>query len=498
MVASIVPIVRIRRATTWWDYSVPRGMTLKPGQLVTIPWRSKTVSGIVWEVQATTANTPTESVIASLCDIPLITLPTRSAWEWLSLATAQSLSTIAYVAMPKALRTTLSPTAKRLLAEITTNNSPRKQTLILQPAAYQNTVQAMGLHSDDSTICWCFGQTNPHHELSDWLRIATGAAQTIFGRERGVLTSFANLTTVVVQNPEDVSYYSETTPYLSWVEYSGMLTKTWRATWQVQSSLPKEINQKLYPQAVIAPITYQATITIATPVKHQLLPDTVAAAIDSNQRVTIILNRHDRLRPGKEAIAGVETLRQQVIMPGMKNVLVGTRSHLHQISGTTRDLAVLIDPPKSDALSFADEFHAWADLCFLIRTHKQVIIQTRNADDPAIHALRNASFTEYLQTRLSERETLQAPPLCTMIAVSIPSETTQAASVDQICDTIRSSCPPEWRIGSPLPTIRRKKAVTVITIYHPNIGQILPTTLYTALAKLPHPWRIERNPWYIL
>ncbi|MFH0952097.1 MAG: hypothetical protein V1838_02795 [Patescibacteria group bacterium] len=47
MIAEIIPIIRLPRSQKYFDYYIPTNLTLQPGQAVLIPFRNRTITGIV-------------------------------------------------------------------------------------------------------------------------------------------------------------------------------------------------------------------------------------------------------------------------------------------------------------------------------------------------------------------------------------------------------------------------------------------------------------------
>src|ERR1044072_3557458 len=105
MIAQVVPITRLRRATEWWSYRVPAPLSCSAGSLVVVPFRGRPTLGIVWSLQEDDKKA-TEKISSFITKNPLVRQPHRQFIEWLSQAGVCSLSTALYVWLPKALRTT--------------------------------------------------------------------------------------------------------------------------------------------------------------------------------------------------------------------------------------------------------------------------------------------------------------------------------------------------------------------------------------------------------
>jgi hypothetical protein len=504
MVASVVPITRIRRATTWWDYTIPRGMHPQPGQLVSIPWRGgRSILGIVWEIRETSHNTKLETILECIGSLQLLTQPTRNCIEWLAAACALSYSTTLYVLLPKALRETLTPTARRLLtaAQAPVGNPPQ-QHIILQPQALQVVIDRLR----NATTAVFFSQDNPHSELSAWLAVRQGVTQRIIGRERAAFAAYANLHRITIQYPEDISYNLAATPNLGLVEFARQLARSWRAELCIQSYLPQAGVKLLFPDATIITPHDQSLASIEVVHHRGSTPPLEADVLTTLRKATtatVLVNRHDRTinLPDEPDIArilpGAQGISKYAQLPEHTH-RIGTRAILPERIGTRSQLGVVVTPARTDHVSFGDALHTWADLMFLARTHDHVIVQTPFMDDPLTHALRNQQLESFIISELQHRLELGAPPFGTLVCVSIAHDVATPELLTAMTTTLQAAATDGWRIGSPLQTTRRGKPQWSIPCFQRESGAILPTQLFHRLAALARPWRIERNPWYIL
>ncbi len=80
-IAHVVPLRRFDPAHDWFDYRVPEKLSVKPGDLVTIPFLRQSLSGIVWELSNQTQTTRLRSIQALNRPEPVM-----SPWQMRSLA----------------------------------------------------------------------------------------------------------------------------------------------------------------------------------------------------------------------------------------------------------------------------------------------------------------------------------------------------------------------------------------------------------------------------
>lgn len=511
MIAHVVPVVRLRRATTWWSYKVPPRSRISPGSLVVIPLRNRSVPGIVWAVDTNPDAEATDSIERVLVHDPLIKLPTRNYLEWLAENTCSSLSTVSYLQLPALLRSWpyRKPTLEALAAWRNLEK-PASQQLFLLPAERGDVVEA--LRASQPRLTSWFDAPTETEELVRWLACSSGEMHTVVGRERGVFTNFANLTSCIVQDPEDISYYHQQTPYLSIVEAAEQLATHWNAALTYRSALPAPIQKSLWPggEHGAAPLLAK-NLQIAEIRQKEIINDEVVTAIQAalvkGEQVLILYNARDRLYKSNEnplplLIPGIETLRTKLALRlgGSQlpdGVHMGTRAIFKQRYQRVGLCVCLSIDPVLYQQNFADELHGWADLYKLLSYSCRTLVQTSSASHPALLALRERRLTEYLQERIHERENLQLPPFATTVACSIGTNQIEEAAVQVLADLLRQLSDRHWRVSAPLQRNRRGTSVWTISLHAPPQSR-LPQALHKKIAALPRPWKIERNPWYAL
>lgn len=96
MIAKVIPALRLPPHFSVFDYVIPEGMTVLPGDLVRIPFRSKMIAGIVQSIQngdETALKNISEHVIGVRFDIKLL--------EWAANAYHTPLPLLAYTFLPR-------------------------------------------------------------------------------------------------------------------------------------------------------------------------------------------------------------------------------------------------------------------------------------------------------------------------------------------------------------------------------------------------------------
>lgn len=106
MVAEIIPLIRLPRSQGIFDFLVPETLSLKPGMIVTIPFRATTVSGLVWRLkgQPSSKRYTLKRVLDILGNEPTVNLNQLQLIRKLADRYFTSLSVIAELFVPEPMR----------------------------------------------------------------------------------------------------------------------------------------------------------------------------------------------------------------------------------------------------------------------------------------------------------------------------------------------------------------------------------------------------------
>ncbi|MBT7928746.1 primosomal protein N', partial [Candidatus Peregrinibacteria bacterium] len=229
MIAQIIPIKRLPRRFSYFDYLVPKELVeiIEPGQLVRIPLKSSEIFGLVL-----TLREKQESDTSALKEITNIVHETP-ALSRLHLKTLNTLSSWYGVATGTLAKMMLLPLQKRKLKSISFTNiqeikftSPKNnkptfrlykdeqehkhlltskldnlqtdQTLILVPEIHHidEVLSLMDKHSEHITT-WHSGLSTKE-QFERWLQIRNGEKQIIIGTRGAILLPFFNLKNIII------------------------------------------------------------------------------------------------------------------------------------------------------------------------------------------------------------------------------------------------------------------------------------------------------------
>ena len=511
MIAQVVPITRLRRDTTWWSYKIPARQTCSVGSLVIVPFRGHPSLGVVWHIEETDAKAK-ETITEILTSIPLLKNPHRQLIEWLSLQGLCSLSTALYTWIPTALHALpLSSATHKLLAEYNTlpitTHTPKQHSIVVP--GYRPEQTRLLKKKFDTHFQELFGDSQ---ELESWFQVLQAQTSLGLGREKALFAPWNNLQQITLIDPEDIAYYHEQIPYLSLVEAALEQAKLSGAQVSIRSHLPQAALELLWPGENKS--EYRSTsfelikITIDTLLNPELI-EKIRTTTLSGKKTLILYNARDRMINSTRnqiqetiRIPGIETLAKRLahflgesVLP--ESIILGTRSIFQKTYENVGLTIILSLDPLLDETSFANLMHGLSDIGHLTSYQVPCIIQTRNPTHPLVQALLMNKLEDYAVNRIIEQKEAHLPPFGQHIVCSYPGEE-EAELVESTFQKIADLAGPTWHVSHPFSAPWRKKPFQHILLHTPETTTRLPIELRTYLVKLPRPWKIQRNPWYLL
>lgn len=501
MIAQVVPITRLRRATTWWSYTLSPSQHCQPGSLVIVPFRGHPTLGIIWHIEKEDSKA-TASISEVLTANPLIRAAQRSVIEYLSQIGLCSLSTALYQWLPTELRTfPMNSKVRQLLKGFNTwqPTTGQSQHAILVPSRRLPAEEELQKKYKE-TFRSLFQN---ERSIEDWFAIAQGVVKVGIGREKALMAPWLNLRSLTIIEPEDISYYHDQIPYCSLLLPAQELSKFTQAKLQYRSFLPNIIAQQLWPNA-------QGTDHPLPPIEwldlkvERLLGSSLIKAIQrtlqNKQEVVILYNAHDRLTPTADATKklqpGLESVTKQLShLLGQESlpesIHIGTRALFQSTYQRVGLTVVLSLDPLLNQTNFADILHGIGDLGHLFEYQVPTIIQTAHLEHPLVQDLRNHSLTNYPTKLIQEQAQLHLSPFGQYLLCSI---TDHHPEVMKVYEKIQALITPPWHCSYPYTHTLKGKEVYTIMLHTPDLNVRLDASLRTLLSALPRPWKIQYNP----
>lgn len=509
MTVTVVPALRLRRATRGWSYHVPAAMKVQVGSLVIVSFRGHPTIGVVWDLAE--SGKATQSILEVLTSTPLVRSPHRHLIEWIANYGITSLSTALYSWLPTALRKLplTKPVREKLTRWDKEQPSARdfahiKQHLVLVPSERPNAESALSVRYPNS-FASTFTDTTPAQEFETWIGIATGSLHVVTGRERALMAPWVNLRHCTVIDPEDISYNTGQSPYISLVAAARELALASNAELSLRSSVPLEAIQAIWPEATSVFVEPREINSID--LRHSRLVNSelirgIEAALAKQEEVVVLYNAHDRFRKNEDGtrsiIPGIETVAKQIAaemnldsLPS--SVHLGTRSMLSALPKRAGFVAVLSIDPLLSVTTVADQVHGWGDIGKLTHLAPSITIQSRDPGHPLVQSLERGSFGVYTSSVLAEAARASLPPFCEEVVCAAPPS--HRSDADELFEKLLTIAPNPWRVAHPRFTTKRGKELITIALYAP-LGTRVPSPLHSFLAELERPWIVERGPWY--
>lgn len=228
MIALVIPLRRLPRRFDFFSYTVPSALEsqLQPGQLVTIPFQSSSILGIVFRLEPGSSSTENLKELKNIVyDHPLFSPIHLRFFDLIHRWYGTSLSTIASMAAP--------PLQKRKLANIELTSLPASSspfspvpnvevytdtrehsrllqqtisghTLILVPQIYLINEIWSELSDEQKTqaIIW-HSELSVKEQFSRWFAIRNNEKQIVIGTRGAVFLPFPKLDTIIVDYEHD-------------------------------------------------------------------------------------------------------------------------------------------------------------------------------------------------------------------------------------------------------------------------------------------------------
>jgi hypothetical protein len=482
----VVPITRLRRATTWWTYSSPAALSL--GQLVYIPFQGRSLFGVVWATLSEKEKELAEkkhTIIQSIeRSFPLIPVSTgmQRAIELGSELGICSLSSSLLQWMPVELRPGKhSPALFSRLAEPRTQSC--KPQVVLLPNQHAPTLEH--LQKIHGPALWdSFSQSG----LTHWLNALSGSYSVVVGREKALSTP-GEIASIHLYAPEDLSYYHEQVPYL-WLHHLVQTRcKESAIPLSMHSFLPQPVQQAIFTQAST---TYaMQNIQLWDMRRTTNLVQELDLKTQGEPRKWVIFHpfttRTKLTESGSLVIPGRESLSRQLRERGNLTPVVDTK----QLHTATASAYIFLE--SDTALTNART----ADILQLYMhigrasTHGKVWVCTRNPDHAALQQLVSSQPVSLVNSHAWRQQRGFEQPL--LRSCSYPgNDMTDALSLrEQLLNLVREG----WNVGYPLSLPVRGKPF----VHLPLLGPLrLPVALRETIAKLPSPWRVQCSPWFLV
>lgn len=255
MTITVIPLKRLPKHVSVFDYAVPDALapSIRIGQLITIPFQTSHIYGIVYSIQKNDEDIHKKKIIESIVHLtPLVgeahlarmTLFAQIYSIGLSTITEMSLlprqkrklSTMNLKEQPEEKDVTTPITChitasiheeQQILTQLTQDGAWGEQLLLVVPDIHRidSIRQHLAIEVQQHTTVWHSGLTTKQ-KFERWLRIRNGEVRVIIGTRGSMLLAYHHLSKIVIIDEEDVQHkQSDQAPRFSTKDIAELLKK---------------------------------------------------------------------------------------------------------------------------------------------------------------------------------------------------------------------------------------------------------------------------------
>ena len=262
------------------------GFEITPGQLVKIPFGSKTYFGIIISVTIKTNLKQTKKIAEVYGKTPIINSQQLTFFTHLAKHYYGALSDIIKLTLPQ-----IAIRQLKNLDQIVNTNKFHQTELILVPSDNQIPAIISGLQTDNYIIY--SKNDTPTVRFLKYLQILSGNVQTIISTRSGILLPIKNLSKITIYHEEDVSYQEERAPYYNAIKAAEIRCKLNSSSkLELISSSPSLTSfYERLPNLKIISIKYQSGSQIQSGLLTLIAINEIKTQIANQKSVLLFINR---------------------------------------------------------------------------------------------------------------------------------------------------------------------------------------------------------------
>ena len=486
----------------FYTYEIPKGLNIKIGQLVSVPFGKRNPQGIVVGFQNQIDPQIKTKPITAIILVQPILLPYQI--DLLKLMTTY------YMAPMVNCLDAMLPEIPKKISDQKIAAANISQTLVLVPnidripETLANFPQAKNYaiyHSELAMV--------PKFEM--WQKILSGNCDFIFGSRSTIFAPAPHLKKIIIFDEHDGAYKDERSPYFDTLTVAEKIAELTKSKIEIIDSCPRITTFTNHADTTVPKInvptkTIDMTIEKAygnfSPIS-ETLEEILKRAADKNLSTLLFLNKKSEsgsvfcksckthsIVPKQVDVcpncgstdiyfnsANVTSLSAHIkkILPNA-SIDIETAAAFYKLLTKKYDVAVHI---KTDSvLSFAD-YTSGEKLYSQIQNLKKlakklVVVQTYNPDHPVIKNAVNSDYQKFYLEEIGERKTFSYPPFALFIKVSVSGKNSQEKA-----EEFMSKLPDNLSVLGPYQSAGRQNIILKIPL--PNYSL---TTRTKTLEKL--------------
>lgn len=220
----------------FFTYEIPKGLNVKVGQLVFVPFGKVRVIGVVINNQSQITNNkyPIKPIQSMLFEKPFLLPYQLKLLRWMAEYYLSTMGNCANAMLPELPKTISKVDSCGFFGQ----ESTLCQTLILVPTI-NRLPQVMALFPKAKNHVVYHGQLKPAEKLSAWEKILVGDADYIFGSRQAIFSPCRNLKRIIIFSEHEGAYKDERSPFFDTLTVAQKISSLTGCKLDIIDSSPK-------------------------------------------------------------------------------------------------------------------------------------------------------------------------------------------------------------------------------------------------------------------
>lgn len=239
-----------------FTYEVPKGMEIKPGQLVIVPFGKRKELGIILstDYRLQTTAYKLKQIDGPIFEKPFLLPYQLELLKWMSHYYLATMGNCLNSILPQL------PTKFSILNSQFSINK-QGQTLVLVPTI-NNIPQTMALFPKATNPVVYHSELKPAEKLRAWIKVLNIQADYIFGTRQAIFFPSPNLRKIIILNEHDDAYKDQRSPYYDTLTVAEKISELTNAKLQIVDWAPRVTTYFLFKRSL--QISSRQARTIAT------------------------------------------------------------------------------------------------------------------------------------------------------------------------------------------------------------------------------------------
>ena len=549
MYAQIVVLTYQSPEIKSYTYEIPKGLDVKVGQLVSVPFGSRNPLGIVLELRAQRLEVSGQKIrpINSIVLKSPILLPYQiELLKWLNFYYQAPMVNCAKAMLPDI------PKNPSSVSPISIKQSTVNQTLVLVPSINQ-IPQTLALFPNAKNYALYHGEQKPWERFSAWQKIKSGTVDLVIGTRSAIFTPCPRLKKIVIYDEHEQGYKDERSPYYQTLTVAEKIQELTKCQLEIVDPTPK-IATYFRHSGIATRDETKVRIQIVNMQDEKsagnksalsgILQDYIKAGVLKNKKILLFLNKKaqsghlfcksckfsdfTKKKPNNcpncqsedilfftnninslanlvSKITGLSP-KQSGSVVELNGITIATSAVFYHLMKQKYDLVAHVS--VDTLLNFTD-YTSPEKLYVQITSLKKItrgllLLQTYNPDDPTIKASADGNYKTFEKNQLYMRKMLKYPPFVLLVKLTAKGKNEEKIEqkAQKLYLNLKNSLPTTnysllTILGPFKPTFDTASAKYNIILKLGTLDYSLSSRekavklAETLLAKVPNEWKVE-------